>query len=126
MFFVDLPGYGYAKVSKKDRMEWQKWIEEYLVNRKQIRMLILLIDIRHEPTSDDKIMYNWLMSRNVNHVIIANKLDKISRNQINKNLKIIRNAFGINEDINVIPYSSKTNLGSKETWELINTGIELD
>jgi len=124
MFFVDLPGYGYAKVCKTDRMEWQGWIEEYLLNREQIRMLILLVDIRHEPSVDDKIMYNWLMSRNVNHAIVANKLDKIPRSQVKKDLSILRAGFAINEDIDIVPYSSKTKNGANEVWNLIKKEVE--
>jgi GTP-binding protein len=123
MFFVDMPGYGYAKVSKKSKLEWQGWIEEYLLNRDKIKVLILLVDIRHEPTNDDKIMYNWIMSRNVNHIIVANKLDKISKNQLSKNINILRNGFAINEDIEIIPYSSKTKVGKEKVWDFIKSEI---
>jgi GTP-binding protein len=120
MFFVDLPGYGYAKVSKTSRDEWQKWIEEYLMTRKQIKMLILLVDIRHEPSNDDKIMYNWIMSRNVDHLIVANKSDKIKKSQIKNNISVIRSEFGINSDIPVVVYSAKTKQGKDEVWDFIN------
>ncbi|MEN8908234.1 MAG: ribosome biogenesis GTP-binding protein YihA/YsxC [Clostridiales bacterium] len=124
MFFVDLPGYGYAKVSKSSRNEWQKWIEEYLITRNQIKMLILLVDIRHEPSNDDKIMYNWIMSRNVNHLIVANKFDKITKSQLKDKLLILRRGFAINEDVMLIPYSAKTKFGTTEVWNYIEKGIE--
>ncbi|MBQ9610504.1 MAG: YihA family ribosome biogenesis GTP-binding protein [Lachnospiraceae bacterium] len=120
LYFVDLPGYGYAKVSQEIRNKWGKMIERYLHKSKQIKTVFLLIDIRHEPGENDVIMYDWVVSNGYEPVVIATKLDKINRSQILKNIKIIREKLGMNKDGVIIPFSAVTKQGANEIWELID------
>ncbi|MCR4808147.1 MAG: ribosome biogenesis GTP-binding protein YihA/YsxC, partial [Lachnospiraceae bacterium] len=94
LYFVDLPGYGYAKVSKEVKEKWGKMIEKYLRTSGQLRAVFLLIDIRHEPSANDASMYEWILSNGYEPIIIATKLDKINRSQVSKNVKIIRDKLG--------------------------------
>ena len=87
LYFVDLPGYGYAKVSKKEKIFWAKMIETYLNTRNQLKLVIMLVDIRHTPTADDKLMYSWILDRGIGHMVIATKADKIPRGQIQKDFR---------------------------------------
>ncbi|MGN1165702.1 MAG: ribosome biogenesis GTP-binding protein YihA/YsxC [Lachnospiraceae bacterium] len=126
LYLVDLPGYGYAKVSEKERIQWGKLIERYLHSSKQLRAVFLLIDIRHAPSSNDKMMYEWILDQGYNPIIIATKLDKIKRSQKDKQLKIIRQGLGLVPGTIVIPFSSVTKQGREEIWELMETyGNEL-
>ncbi len=93
-----LPGYGYAKVSKSEKDKWSKIIETYLVGRHQLKAIVLLVDSRHKPTNDDIMMYKWIEYYKYKILIVATKIDKISKNQLNKNLDIIRNSFGLKPD----------------------------
>lgn len=119
LYFVDLPGYGYAKVSEQIKIKWGKMIENYLHSSDMLSLVFLLIDIRHDPSENDRIMYDWIVQNGFHPVIIATKLDKIKRSQVAKHLKAIRQKLGMtNEDI-IIPFSSTTKQGRDEVWELI-------
>ena len=119
VYLVDLPGYGYAKVSQSEKEKWGKLIEKYLNGSKQLRAVFLLIDIRHEPGANDRMMYDWICHNGYNPIIIATKLDKINRSQIQKQVKIIRQALNVRPGTTIIPFSSQTKQGRDEVWELI-------
>ena len=116
---VDLPGYGYAKVSKKEREKWGKIIEEYLNTRENLIEVILLVDIRHEPTELDVIMYNWIKSYNFKGLVIATKADKISKGKYQKHIKLIKNRLGVDDANLIIPYSAVDKLNSQKVWQII-------
>ncbi|MBQ9870425.1 MAG: YihA family ribosome biogenesis GTP-binding protein [Eubacterium sp.] len=113
-YFVDLPGYGYAKVSEAEKAKWGKMIERYLARSRTLRTVFLLIDIRHEPGANDKLMYDWVCQSGFTPVIVATKLDKIKRSQKDKQVKLIRTALGCGSDVRIIPYSSMTKQGRDE------------
>lgn len=119
VYFVDLPGYGYAKVSLALKEKWGKLIEKYLRTSKQLRIIFLLVDIRHEPSANDKNMYDWIVHNGYNPVIIATKLDKINRSQRDKHIKMIRKGLNTVEGTPIIPFSSMSKQGRDEIWELI-------
>lgn len=123
-YFVDLPGYGYAKVSATEREKWGKMIERYLHSSEQLVLVFLLIDIRHEPSSNDKMMYDWICHNGFTPVIIATKLDKIKRSQLQKNLKIIRTKLEMDKDGLTFPYSALSKQGRDEILEYIGTFLE--
>lgn len=123
LYFVDLPGYGYAQVSVEIRAKWGKMVERYLHTSKQLRLVFLLIDIRHEPSENDCIMYDWIVKNGYEPVIIATKLDKIKRSQIQKNLKIIRQKIQPVEGTIIIPFSAQTKQGKEEILQLIEERI---
>ena len=123
LYFVDLPGYGYAQVSVEIRAKWGKMVERYLHTSKQLRLVFLLIDIRHEPSENDCIMYDWIVKNGYEPVIIATKLDKIQRSQIQKNLKIIRQKIQPVEGTIIIPFSAQTKQGKEEILQLIEDRI---
>lgn len=123
LYFVDLPGYGYAQVSVEIRAKWGKMVERYLHISKQLRLVFLLIDIRHEPSENDCIMYDWIVKNGYEPVIIATKLDKIKRSQIQKNLKIIRQKIQPVEGTIIIPFSAQTKQGKEEILQLIEDRI---
>lgn len=118
LYLVDLPGYGYAKVSEKERQQWGKLIEKYLYSSKQLKAIFLLIDIRHDPSANDKMMYDWIVSKGYRPIIIATKLDKIKRSQKEKHLKAIRQGIGILPETEIIPFSALNKQGRDEIWEL--------
>lgn len=121
MYIVDLPGYGYANVSEAVKAKWGKMIERYLQKSEQLRMVFLLVDIRHAPSANDKHMYSWIMENGFYPAIIATKLDKINRSQVAKHLKMIREGLDVAEGTPIVPYSSVTKQGRDEVWELIET-----
>lgn len=121
LYLVDLPGYGYAKVSPKEKEKWGKLIERYLHNSKQLKVVFLLIDIRHEPSANDKMMYDWIVSQGFNPVIIATKLDKLKRSQVEKHIKMVKQGLELVKGTKVIPFSSVTKQGRDEIWELVET-----
>lgn len=123
LYFVDLPGYGFAKVSKETQQKWGDMIERYLQTSKQLKAVMLLIDIRHEPSANDKNMYEWVVYHGYNPIIIATKLDKINRSQIAKHIKMIKNSLNVLPDTTVIPFSAKTKQGRDEILELISSVI---
>lgn len=117
-YLVDLPGYGYAKVSEQEKQKWGQMVERYLHGSKQLRAMFLLIDIRHDPSANDKLMYDWIVSQGYHPIIIATKLDKIKRSQKDKQVKAIRQGLGLLPGTIVIPFSSVTKQGRDEIWEL--------
>lgn len=119
LYFVDLPGYGYAKVSKAEKEFWGRMIETYLNTREQLRLIIMLVDIRHKPTADDQTMYQWLTEQNQPHLLIATKLDKISRSQVAKRLQDIRATLQTSIAEPLFPFSSETKQGRDEIWNRI-------
>lgn len=118
-YFVDLPGYGYAKIAKSEKEKWGGIMERYLESRKELCSIFLLVDIRHEPTADDKLMYEWIKHFGYNCVIIATKADKISRGQYQKHISIIRKKLQMESSEKVIPVSSLKKTGVEELWEEI-------
>ena len=120
MYYVDLPGYGYAKVSVEVKAKWGKMIERYLRNSKALQCVFLLIDIRHEPSANDRMMYDWIVSNGYHPVIIATKLDKIKRSQTAKQVKLIRETLGMEKDGVIIPFSAETKQGREEIWEYLD------
>ena len=120
MYLVDLPGYGYAKVSESERAKWGKMIENYLHTSKQLKAVFLLVDIRHTPGANDKTMYDWIVYQGYRPIIIATKLDKLKRSQVQKALKEVRTGLGLKPDDIVIPFSAQTKQGRDEIWALMD------
>ncbi len=120
MYCVDLPGYGFAKVSRETQAKWGKMIENYLKKSSVLKAVFLLIDIRHEPGNNDKEMYDWIVYNGFEPIIIATKLDKIKRSQVQKNVKIIKEKLQVKPGTKVIPFSSQTKQGREEVWALID------
>ena len=125
LYYVDLPGYGFAKVSKETKEKWGKMIERYLNRSQMLKSVFLLVDIRHEPSANDKQMYQWMTESGFHPVIIATKLDKIKRSQVAKSLKEIRTGLGLPKDGKILPFSAETKQGRDEIWALIDelTGL---
>lgn len=121
MYLVDLPGYGYAKVSQEVKEQWGKLIERYLHDSKKLRAVFLLIDIRHEPSANDKRMYEWIVYNGYDPIIIATKLDKINRSQVQKHLKMVRTGLNVKPGTAVLPFSALTKQGREEIWEQMET-----
>ena len=121
LYFVDLPGYGYAKVSVEVKAKWGKMIERYLKKSKMLKCIFLLIDIRHDPSANDKMMYDWIVSNGYKPVIIAAKLDKLKRSQIQKHVKMVREGLGLEKEDVLIPFSAETKQGRDEIWALIES-----
>jgi len=126
MYLVDLPGYGYAKVSKEVAAKWGKMIEKYLNTSKQLKRVFLLIDIRHEPSANDKLMYDWIIAQGFDPVIIATKADKISKGALQKNISVIRKTLKCKEGTLIIPYSSVTKQGRDEIWAVIDEACDFE
>ena len=122
--FVDLPGYGYARASKSEIAKWGKMIEEYLLERPQLKSIILLIDIRHEPSQNDKLMYDWLKHYAYKIIIVTTKSDKLKRSQINKHISIISKSLQLDKEDILIPFSSETRDGRDKLWDIIKSVIE--
>ena len=119
MYLVDLPGYGYAKVPETEKAKWGKMIERYLHTSQTLKAVFLLIDIRHDPSANDKLMYDWIVSQGYQPVIIATKADKIKRSQLQKQMKILRTGLEIGTDVLMIPFSAETKQGREEIWDYI-------
>lgn len=126
LYFVDLPGYGYAKANEKVKAQWGKMIEDYLHKSKQLKRVFLLIDIRHAPSENDKIMYDWIVRNGYHPVIIATKLDKINRSQVQKQLKLIRTTLEVEEGTVMIPFSAETKQGREEIYEILDGILEVN
>ena len=118
LYLVDLPGYGYAKVSEQEKKKWGQMIERYLHQSKQLRAVFHLIDIRHAPSANDKMMYDWILSQGYHPIIIATKLDKLKRSQVQKQVKVVRQGLGLCKDSILIPFSAVTKQGRDEIWDL--------
>ena len=126
MYLVDLPGYGYARVSQSEKEKWGKMIERYLHTSRNLKAVFLLIDIRHAPSANDCQMYEWILHNGFRPIIIATKLDKLKRSQVQKNLKILREGLRLEKDVTVIPFSAETKQGREEIWELIDRFTDPD
>ncbi len=120
VYFVDLPGYGYTKANEAVKAQWGRMVENYLHRSRQLRAVFLLLDIRHEPSENDRIMYEWVRKQNYQPILIATKLDKIKRSQIQKQIGIIRAALQAGTDVTVIPFSATTKQGREEIYEIID------
>jgi GTP-binding protein len=117
--FVDVPGYGFAKVSIAEREKWGHFIEEYMSIREHLKAVIQLIDIRHKPSKEDQMMYEWLNHLGVNVIIVATKLDKIPKTKVHRHIKEIRETLQMPKAVPVIPFSSETGQGKDEAWNTI-------
>lgn len=126
IYFVDLPGYGYAKANEEVKAKWGKMIEDYLHKSKQLKAVFLLIDIRHEPGSNDKIMYDWIVKQGYNPIIIATKLDKIKRSQIAKQVKLIKTVLKVKPGTVVIPFSAETKQGRDEIYDIVDSFLTME
>lgn len=119
LYFVDLPGYGYANANPAAKEKWGKMIEKYLHTSKRIKCIFLLVDIRHETSSNDRQMYEWILYNGYQPVIIATKLDKLKRSQVQKNIKIVRESLNLPKEGVLIPFSSQTKQGREEIYDFI-------
>lgn len=118
-YYVDLPGYGYAKVAVEVKAKWGKMIEDYLHKSKMLKAVFLLIDIRHEPSGNDKTMYDWILHHGYQPVIVATKLDKINRSQIQKHIKMLKTGLGAGAEVKIFPFSATSKQGREEIWDFI-------
>lgn len=125
LFLVDLPGYGYAKVSKEEKAKWGPIIETYLNGREELALVILLVDIRHEPTGDDKLMFDWMKATGSKMVVVATKADKLTRNHANKALAEIRKSLEMTGEDILLPFSAETKQGREELWEIIEKSCNI-
>ena len=124
IYFVDLPGYGFARANEKVKAEWGRMIEDYLHRSKQLRAVFLLIDIRHAPSENDRTMYDWICRNGYQPILIATKLDKIKRSQVQKQLKLIRSTLNVQEGSILIPFSAETKQGRDEIYEILDGILE--
>lgn len=123
LYFVDLPGYGYAKVSKTKREQWGKFIESYLMNRETLRLVMQLVDLRHPPSKDDQAMYEWLRHNDVPVIVVATKADKIPKSRWPKHIKIVRETLGMDKGVQPLMFSSELGLGKDELWGILEQAI---
>lgn len=121
LYFVDLPGYGFAKVPESEKVKWGRMIERYLKSSAMLKCVFLLIDIRHEPSANDRTMYDWIVGNGFRPVIIATKLDKINRSQIDKQVKLVRTGLRMRPDDLLFPFSAQTKQGREEIWAYLDT-----
>ncbi len=117
MYLVDLPGYGYAKAPEKERAKWGKMIEHYLYTSKQLKAVFLLVDIRHKPSANDKLMYDWIVCHGHRPIIIATKLDKLKRSQVQKCVKEVQTGLGLAQTDILIPFSAVSKQGRDDIWK---------
>ncbi len=125
LYFVDLPGYGYAKVSKEKKADWGDVIGTYLNSRHSLALIVMMVDIRHTPSEDDCVMYEWIRASDIPYVIVAAKADKITRSQLNPRLQDIGKTLGLKKDDVILPFSSETKQGKDELWSRIDKTLEL-
>lgn len=123
IYFVDLPGYGYSKVSQELRQKWGKMIEKYLTTSPSLKLICLLVDIRHEPTENDRLMYDWIKYHGYKVLVILTKADKLKRSVLSKNIKMIEKSLKVSEEDMVVAFSSETGQGRDEVYEIINNAI---
>ncbi|MEK5232754.1 ribosome biogenesis GTP-binding protein YihA/YsxC [Lysinibacillus sp. FSL K6-0232] len=121
LFFVDVPGYGYAKVSKSEREAWGKMIERYLTGRQELKAVVQIIDLRHPPTADDRMMYDFLKHYNIPCIVIATKADKIPKGKWDKHKKIVKETLEMEKSDPLVVFSSETGLGFEEAWRIIES-----
>lgn len=126
IYLVDLPGYGYAKASEKEREAWGQMIENYLNSSDQLRAVFLLVDIRHKPGANDKQMFDWMAYVGYDPIVIATKADKIKRSQLDKQLKLIREGLGANKETIIVPFSAETKQGRDVIWDFMDQIIEME
>lgn len=119
-YLVDLPGYGYARTGEKTKESWGRMVENYLHKSKRLQAVFLLIDIRHEPSANDRMMYEWICDQGFQPIIIATKLDKINRSQIQKHVQMIKKGLHTKENTVVIPYSSLSKQGREEIYAVLD------
>lgn len=124
LYLVDLPGYGYAKVPETERAKWGKMVERYLHVSRQLKAVFLLVDIRHRPSANDKTMYDWMVSQGFRPIIIATKLDKLKRSQVQKSIRDVWEGLGMRKDDRLIPFSAETKQGREEIWQVMDELIE--
>lgn len=124
IYLVDLPGYGYAKASEKEREAWGQMIERYLNTSEKLRAVFLLVDIRHAPSANDRQMFEWMAYVGYDPIVIATKLDKIKRSQIDKQIKIIRQGLGADKENIIVPFSAETKQGRDIIWDFMDQVIE--
>lgn len=120
IYLVDLPGYGYARANEEVKAKWGRMVENYLHKSRQLKAVFLLIDIRHEPGKNDRIMYDWIARQGFFPIIVATKLDKIKRSQVSKQVKLIKDALHAKPDTKVIPFSAETKQGKDEIYHLLD------
>ena len=123
LYFVDLPGYGYAQVSVEIRAKWGKMVERYLHTSKQLRRVFLLIDIRHDPSANDKLMYDWIIHQGFDPVIVATKLDKLKRSQVPKCIKAVKEGLKVKPGTVIVPFSAVTKQGREEIWQIMDEAV---
>ncbi|WP_068615719.1 ribosome biogenesis GTP-binding protein YihA/YsxC [Paenibacillus tuaregi] len=126
LYFVDFPGYGYAKVSKVQRQVWGRMIEEFLTNREPLKLVLLVIDLRHPPSKDDELMYDWLKHYDIPVGVVATKADKIPKSRWQKHIKIIKDALVMRAGDELIMFSSEAGIGKDELWSLISRHIRTE
>lgn len=119
LYFVDLPGYGYARAPKSEIAKWGKMIEDYLIQRETLKAIIMLVDIRHEPGANDKMMYDWLKHYGHKIIVVATKSDKLKRSQLPKHKKMLSEGLGLEKGDILIPFSSENKSGKDELWDVI-------
>lgn len=124
IYLVDLPGYGYAKASEKEREAWGVMIEKYLNTSEQLRAVFLLVDIRHKPSANDKQMFEWMEYVGYDPIVIATKLDKIKRSQVDRQIKLIREGLGADKETIIVPFSAQTKQGRETIWDFMDQVIE--
>lgn len=120
LYFVDLPGYGYARANVEIKEQWGRMVERYLKKSKQLKAVFLLIDIRHAPSANDKSMYDWILHQGYQPILIATKLDKIKKSQVEKQKKLIRETLGAKKETIMIPFSAQTKQGRDEIYALLD------
>lgn len=125
LYFVDLPGYGYAKISKQEKESWSVMINSYLEQSAHLEAIILLLDIRREPSELDKIMLQWITDSNKNFTVVATKSDKVAKSDIHGRIENIKNVLELKDDIDVIPVSSEKKYGREEVWRFIQEHMEI-
>jgi GTP-binding protein len=125
LYFVDFPGYGYAKVSKAQREAWGKLAERYLRDRKELKLVLQLVDLRHPPSAEDRSMFEWLFHYGIPMCVVATKADKISRNQMPKHAKVVRQTLGMPGHVPLLIFSSETGQGREELWSLIEQAVDI-
>lgn len=123
IYFVDLPGYGYAKISKSEQQSWGRMIESYLQGREMLKKLVLLVDSRHKPTEDDIIMHNWITHYGIECIVVSTKIDKLTKNEIYRSDKLIKETLGLTEEEKIIHFSSLKKIGKEELINKIFDGI---
>jgi ribosome biogenesis GTP-binding protein YsxC/EngB len=123
MYFVDFPGYGYAKVSKAQRAKWGRFIESYIREREQLKLQLLIVDLRHPPTEDDRLMYDWLRHFGIPTCVVATKADKVPRTRRQRHMRVVRETLGLEDGIPLVMFSSETGEGRDELWDIVRKAI---